>query len=136
MFACALKVCVQWLQGLTAKNRGRTDFVGTQVSCTACCRAQHVAFQSVHSLRSAATRAVWQGTATGWSARLHAGLVYAYNGLYTPACATPARQLKWALTCDLASSTSILAAGCATVILLRMVAPSFVMITSPLAAAT
>jgi hypothetical protein len=35
--------------------------------------------------------------------------------------------------CDLASSTSILAAGCRTVILLRMVAPSLVMITSPFA---
>jgi hypothetical protein len=45
--------------------------------------------------------------------------------------ATPAH-----LTCDLASSTSIFAAGCATVILLRMVAPSLVMMTSPLAAAT
>lgn len=35
-------------------------------------------------------------------------------------------------TCDLESSTSILAAGCVTVIFCRMVAPSFVMITSPL----
>lgn len=37
---------------------------------------------------------------------------------------------------DLASSTSILAAGCVTIILLRIVAPSFVMITSPSAWAT
>ena len=36
-------------------------------------------------------------------------------------------------TCDLASSTSILAAGCVTDILFRMVAPSLVMMTSPLA---
>lgn len=35
------------------------------------------------------------------------------------------------LTCDFASSTSIFAAGCVTVILFKIVAPSFVMITSP-----
>lgn len=40
------------------------------------------------------------------------------------------------LACDLARSTSILAAGCSTFILFRMVAPSFVMITSPSACAT
>jgi hypothetical protein len=33
--------------------------------------------------------------------------------------------------CDLDSSTSIFAAGCCTVILFKMVAPSFVMMTSP-----
>ena len=37
-----------------------------------------------------------------------------------------------ALACALASSTSIFAAGCVTLILFRMVAPSLVMITSPL----
>lgn len=35
------------------------------------------------------------------------------------------------LTCDLASSTSIFAAGCVTVILFKIVAPSLVIITSP-----
>ena len=41
--------------------------------------------------------------------------------------------MSWSssLTCDFASSTSILAAGCVTVILFRIVAPSLVMITSP-----
>lgn len=37
-----------------------------------------------------------------------------------------------AASCERASSTSILAAGCVTVILFRMVAPSLVMTTSPL----
>jgi hypothetical protein len=41
-----------------------------------------------------------------------------------------ARPGRW-ITCDFASSTSILAAGWVTVILLRMVAPSLVMMTSP-----
>mmetsp|Transcript_7141 Transcript_7141/g.12308 ORF Transcript_7141/g.12308 Transcript_7141/m.12308 type:complete len:228 (+) Transcript_7141:1394-2077(+) len=39
-------------------------------------------------------------------------------------------------SCDLESSTSILAAGCVTVIFCRMVAPSLVMMTSPLGAET
>ena len=37
-----------------------------------------------------------------------------------------------AASCERASSTSIFAAGCVTVILFRMVAPSLVMTTSPL----
>ncbi len=39
-------------------------------------------------------------------------------------------------TCDLESSTSIFAAGCSTVIFCKMVAPSLVMMTSPLGADT
>ena len=47
-----------------------------------------------------------------------------------------AGQPPTGLACDFARSTSILAAGCSTRILFRMVAPSLVMITSPSACAT